>query len=139
MCNATFTNMSVILWGGGSFIGGENQSTQRKSSTCHKSLTNIMWYVVSSTLHHELDSNSQFYWWKAPIIYSRQLPYDHDPFGIIQLSPLLECDPMICLPEKSKVTRGWPNFSRGDKPSGHTPTRVIIGIIYRIFFATDTK
>jgi hypothetical protein len=24
---------------------------------------------------------------------------------IIQLSPLLECDPTVCLPEKSKVTR----------------------------------
>jgi hypothetical protein len=41
-------------------------------------------------------------------------------FGIIyQLSPLLECEPTVCLPEKSKVTLG-------DKPSGHTPTRVII-------------
>ena len=42
---------------------------------------------------------------------------------IIQLSPFLECDPTVCLPEKSKVTlglaRGWPNFSRGDKPSYH--------------------
>jgi hypothetical protein len=28
--------------------------------------------------------------------------------------------------------RGWSNFSRGDKSSGHTPTRVIIGILYRI-------
>jgi hypothetical protein len=56
---------------------------------------------------------------------------------ILQLSPFMECDPMVCLLEKSKVTRGlargWPNFSRGDKPSGHTPTRVIIGILYRIF------
>ena len=55
----------------------------------------------------------------------------------IQLSLLLECDPTVCLSEKSKVTRGlargWPNFSRGDKQSGHTPTRVIIGILYRIF------
>ena len=25
---------------------------------------------------------------------------------IIQLSPVLECDPTVCLPEKSKVTRG---------------------------------
>jgi hypothetical protein len=54
----------------------------------------------------------------------------------IQLSPLLECDPTVCLPEKSKVTRGlvrgWPNFSRGDTSSGHTPTRVIIGKLYRI-------
>jgi hypothetical protein len=54
-------------------------------------------------------------------------------YDIIQLSPLLECDPTVCLPEKIKVDRGWPNFSRGDKPSGHTPTRVIIGILYRIF------
>ena len=29
--------------------------------------------------------------------------------------------------------RGWPNFSRRDQSSGHTPTRVIIGILYRIF------
>jgi hypothetical protein len=28
---------------------------------------------------------------------------------------------------------GWPIFSRGDKLLGHTPTRVIIGISYRIF------
>ena len=56
--------------------------------------------------------------------------------NIIQLSPLLECDPTVCLQEKSMVTRelarGWPNFSRGDKPSDHTLTRVIIGILYRI-------
>jgi hypothetical protein len=52
---------------------------------------------------------------------------------LIQLSPLLECDPTVCLPKKSKVTRKWPNFSRGDKPLGHTPTRVIIGILYQIF------
>ena len=38
---------------------------------------------------------------------------------IYQLSPLLECDPTIYLPSKSY-------FSLGDKPSGHTPTRVII-------------
>ena len=54
-------------------------------------------------------------------------------FVIIQLSPMLECDPTVCLPEKSKVVRGWLNFSRGDKQSGHTPTRVITGILYRIF------
>ena len=57
--------------------------------------------------------------------------------SIIQLLPLLECDPTVCLPEKSKVTRGlvrgWPNFSREDKLLGHTPSRVIIGILYRIF------
>ena len=49
-----------------------------------------------------------------------------DSHDIIQLSPLLGCDPTVYL-------LGWPNFSRGDKPSGHTPTRVIIGILYRIF------
>ena len=62
---------------------------------------------------------------------------------IIQLSPLLECDPTVCLLEKSKVTQGiaqgWPNFSRGDKPSVHTPTRVIIGILYRIFLHQTTS
>jgi hypothetical protein len=36
---------------------------------------------------------------------------------IYQLSPLLQCDPTVGLPE---------GFSRGGKPSGHTPTRVII-------------
>jgi hypothetical protein len=64
---------------------------------------------------------------------------------IYQLSPLLECDPTVCLPEKSKVTRGLAIivcnvargsiniydvvnilFSLGDKLSGHTPTRMII-------------
>jgi hypothetical protein len=47
---------------------------------------------------------------------------------IYQLSSLLECDPTVCLPEKnkvkSKVTRG--QAALGDKPSSHTPTRVII-------------
>jgi hypothetical protein len=47
---------------------------------------------------------------------------------IYQLSPLLECDPTVCLPEKGKVTRGlaqgWPNFSRGDKPSGPASRKV---------------
>ena len=46
---------------------------------------------------------------------------------IIQLPPLLEGDPTVCLPEKSKVTQGETNRR------GHTPTRVIIGILYRIF------
>ena len=32
--------------------------------------------------------------------------------------------------EKLGPTLGWPYFSRGDKPSGHTPTRVII-VYYR--------
>jgi hypothetical protein len=36
--NATFSNISVISWG---TVGG-NQSTQRKSTTCHKSLTNFI-------------------------------------------------------------------------------------------------
>ena len=43
---------------------------------------------------------------------------------IYQLSSLLECDPTVCLPEKNKVTRG--QAALGDKPSSHTPTRVII-------------
>jgi hypothetical protein len=37
--NATFNNISVISV---SFIGGENQSTQRKHPTCCKSLTNFI-------------------------------------------------------------------------------------------------
>jgi hypothetical protein len=37
-----------------------------------------------------------------------------DSHDIIQLSPLLECDPTVCLLEKSKVTRGWPNKPSGD-------------------------
>ena len=78
-------------------------------------------------------------WWWCSIFVWKQHEYVVswvDIGGIIQLSPLLECDPTVCLPEKSKVTLGfgrwWPNFSRGDKPSGHTPTRVIIGMWYRI-------
>jgi hypothetical protein len=74
------------------------------------------------------------------------LVFDAKIFDIIyQLSPLLECDPTVCLPEKSKVTRGLAIivcnvarrsiniydvvnilFSLGDKLSGHTPTRMII-------------
>ena len=38
--NATFNNISVIVQV--SFIGGGNQSTQRKAQTCHKSLTNFI-------------------------------------------------------------------------------------------------
>ena len=49
---------------------------------------------------------------------------------IYQSSPLLECDPTVCLPSKSQVTLGQvlgsPYSSLRDKPSGHTPTRVII-------------
>jgi predicted aconitase len=30
----------------------------------------------------------------------------HHNLNLIQLSPLLECDRTVCLPEKSKVTRG---------------------------------
>ena len=37
-----------------------------------------------------------------------------DSHDIIQLSPLLECDPTVCLLEKSKVTPGWPNKPSGD-------------------------
>ena len=33
---------------------------------------------------------------------------------IYQLSPLLECDPTVCLPEKSKVTRGLVRSPSGD-------------------------
>jgi hypothetical protein len=48
--NATFNNISVISWH--SFIGKGNQSTQRKSSACCKSLTNyyIMLYWVNLTM-----------------------------------------------------------------------------------------
>ena len=43
-----------------SFIGGGNQSSWRKQPSCSKSLTNyISDNVVSSTPHHERDSNSQ--------------------------------------------------------------------------------
>ena len=37
-------------------------------------------------------------------IYGR-LQYQN--YDNIQLSPLLKCDLRVCLPEKSKVTRGW--------------------------------
>jgi hypothetical protein len=58
--NATFNNISVI-YRGSHFIGGGNQSTWRKPPTCHESLTNLIlsYNVVSSTLRHEQDSNSQ--------------------------------------------------------------------------------
>ena len=38
--NITFNNISVISWQ--SFIGGGKRSTQKKSLTCHKSLTNFI-------------------------------------------------------------------------------------------------
>ena len=38
--NATFNNISVILWWS-VLIGGGNRSTQRKPPTCRKSLTNF--------------------------------------------------------------------------------------------------
>jgi hypothetical protein len=89
-----------------------------------------------------------------------------DSDNLIQLSPLLECDPTVFLPEKSKVTPykylesdlikdchmifihslGQPviirshskvHRSRGNPKEiptwASTPTRVIIGILYRIF------
>jgi len=40
--NAIFNNISIILWLSVLFIGGGNQITLRKSSTCHKSLTNFI-------------------------------------------------------------------------------------------------
>jgi len=55
-----------------SFIGGGNQSTLSKSPTYRKSLTNFLDSLfgslnvyVSSTPHHELDSNSQFLSWEG--------------------------------------------------------------------------
>ena len=57
--NTTFNNISVISWQS-VFIGGGNQSTQRKPPTCQKSLTNFLSHnVVSSTLRHQWGSNSQ--------------------------------------------------------------------------------
>ena len=47
------------LYRGGHFIGGRNRSTQRKSLTCRKSLTNLSHNVVLSTTRHEWGSNSQ--------------------------------------------------------------------------------
>jgi len=38
--NATFNNISVISWR--SFLLVEDQSTQRKPPTCHKSLPNFI-------------------------------------------------------------------------------------------------
>jgi len=40
--NATFSNISIILWRSVLLV----EETQRKSLTCHKSLTNIMLYGV---------------------------------------------------------------------------------------------
>jgi hypothetical protein len=41
--NASFNNISVILWR--SVIGGGNRSTERKPPTCHKSLTKLYEYI----------------------------------------------------------------------------------------------
>jgi hypothetical protein len=54
----TFNNISVIM--AVSFIGGGNLSIRRKPLTGRKSQTNFKSQnVVSSTPHHEQDSNSQ--------------------------------------------------------------------------------
>jgi hypothetical protein len=63
----------------------------------------------------------------------------------VQLSPLLECDPTVCLPEKSKVTRGlargWPNISRGGEiVESHSNKGDNLYIISNTCgFATDAK
>ena len=54
--NATFNNISVILWL--SFIGGGNQSTQRNLLTCRKSLTNFITWCCIKYTSPEQDSNS---------------------------------------------------------------------------------
>ena len=62
--NATFNNISVILWWS-SFIGGGNQSIKCikiKSLTCRKSLTNFITYVASSAPRYDQDPNSQLKW-----------------------------------------------------------------------------
>jgi len=56
MFNATFNNIVAV-----SFIGGGNQSTQRKPPTCSKSLTNFITYCIKYT-SPERNSNSQCYW-----------------------------------------------------------------------------
>jgi len=38
------------------------------------------------------------------------------------------------LPEKDYVTRGWHKLSRGDNPSYHTRTRLIIVLLHRISY-----
>jgi hypothetical protein len=61
--NANFKNISVISWRSeNSFIGGGNQSTQRIHRTVASHLQTLSHNVVSSTPHHEWDSNSQLYW-----------------------------------------------------------------------------
>ena len=52
--NATFNNISVIIFVAVSFIGGGNQSTRRKPPTLQ-----ISYNVVSSTPRHDWGSNSQ--------------------------------------------------------------------------------
>ena len=63
-----------------SFIGGGNQSTRRKPTTRHKSLTNLAHNVASSTPCHQRDSSSQLQWCYALIaqIVGNILPCDHD-------------------------------------------------------------
>jgi hypothetical protein len=57
--NATFNNISVTYIVTVSFIGQGNWSTQRKSLTCCKALTNFISYYSYKYTSHERDSNSQ--------------------------------------------------------------------------------
>jgi hypothetical protein len=79
-----------------------------------------------------------FYWWSTQ---RQQSTCRKSLTNIMQLSPLLDCDPMVCLPEKSKVTREiarvWPNFLRGDKPSGSHSNKDDNWYIISNIFASD--
>ena len=55
--NATFNNILAISWWSVLLMDGTG-GTQRKSPTCRKSLQPLSHKVVSSTPHHEQDSNS---------------------------------------------------------------------------------
>ena len=59
--NATFNNVSV--YHGSQIYWWRKLEYTEKPPTCHKSLTNFITSVVSSTPHHEMDSNSQLWWW----------------------------------------------------------------------------
>ena len=82
----TFNN--IVAFG---LIGGGNRSTRRKPLTCHKSLTNILQNVVSSTPHqsgiqtHNVSGDR--HWLQRQL--ETQLPYDHNQDGPLNILEVL--------------------------------------------------